>query len=50
MRSLLPKTFYASGLNWSLPTAHSGQSQSSGTSSHGVPGATPFSGSPTAGS
>ena len=25
-----------------LPTAHSGQSQSSGTSSHGVPGATPI--------
>ena len=32
------------------PTPQSGQTQSSGTSSQGVPGATPLSGSPTSGS
>ena len=42
--------FYSSGLNWSLPTEQRGQVQSSGTSSQGVPGATPLSGSPTSGS
>ena len=34
----------------SLPSPHTGQTQSDGTSSHFVPGATPLSGSPTAGS
>ena len=33
-----------------LPRPHTGQTQSEGTSSQGVPGATPLSGSPTAGS
>ena len=37
-------------LNWSLPTPHNGHTQSDGTSSHAVPGCTPFSGSPAAGS
>jgi hypothetical protein len=34
----------------SLPTPHSGHSQSAGTSSQAVPGSTPLSGSPSAGS
>ena len=41
---------YSSGSNISLPTPHSGQVQSSGSSSTGVPGAMPWSGSPIAGS
>ena len=36
--------------NASLPRPQVGQTQSAGTFSQGVPGATPFSGSPTAGS
>ena len=36
--------------NWSLPTPQSGQTQSSGRDSNGVPGAMPCSSSPTAGS
>ena len=35
--------------NWSLPTPQSGQTQSSGRDSNGVPGAIPLSGSPAAG-
>ena len=40
----------STGENMSLPTPHRGQVQSSGSSSKGVPGAMPLSGSPTAGS
>ena len=38
------------GINWSLRSAHSGQAQSFGSWSKGVPGAMPAAGSPTAGS
>ena len=39
-----------SASNASLPSPHTGHTQSAGTSSHFVPGATPLSGSPFAGS
>lgn len=41
---------YSTGLKSPLPTPQSGQTQSSGSSSNGVPAAMPLSGSPTAGS
>ena len=47
---LLSLSFCYWAENWSLPTEHSGQTQSSGRSSNAVPGSMPFSGSPTAGS
>ena len=40
---------YAS-VNASFPSPHTGQTQSSGISSHAVPGAIPLSGSPVSGS
>ena len=42
--------FHLSSSKCSLPTPHAGQVQSSGISSKAVPGAIPFSGSPSAGS
>ena len=43
-----PESYSSSKL--SFPTPHSGQHQSSGTSSHAVPASTPLSGSPISGS
>ena len=44
------RTYSSTGENMSLPTPHRGQTQSSGMSAKAVPGATPESGSPWAGS
>jgi hypothetical protein len=48
--SLLKLVNYSAGSNSSFPAPHSGHTQSSGTSSNGVPGSTPLFWSPLTGS